>query len=103
MTNLSPEQQKYFAWLLTCKKSGDDNMRLAGVLSEAKVDLNPHQVEKTFFSNRGETDYFVDGVTVLDKDFANVSKRFAGSDCGRVIDTVYVVIDKNELKKHINN
>ena len=48
MTNLSPEQQKYFAWLLTCKKSGDDDMRLAGVLSEAKVDLNPHQVEKTF-------------------------------------------------------
>lgn len=58
---------------------------------------------KNFFSNRGEADYFVDDVTVLDKDFANVSKRFAGADRGRVIDTVYVVIDKNELKKHINN
>lgn len=58
---------------------------------------------KNFFSNRGETDYFVDGVTVLDKDFANVSKRFTGAHRGRVIDTVYVVIDKNELKKHINN
>ena len=70
-----------------------------------KIKIRYHEVWglKNVLNNRGETDYFVDGVTVLDKDFANVSKRFASSDRGHVIDTVYVVIDKNELKKHINN
>ena len=68
-----------------------------------KIKIRYHEVGgfKNFFSNRGETDYFVDGVTVLDKDFANVSKRFAGADRGRVIDTVYVVVDKNELKRQL--
>ena len=64
MTNLSPEQQKYFAWLLTCKKSGDDDMRLAGVLSEAKVDLNPHQVEAALFALRSP---FSKGVILADE------------------------------------
>lgn len=70
-----------------------------------KVKIKYHEVWgfKNVFSNRGETDYFVDGVTVLDKDFANVSKRLTGERNGRVVDTVYVVIDKNELKNHINN
>ena len=70
-----------------------------------KIKIRYHEVWgfKNVLSNRGETDYFVDGVTALDKDFANVSKRFAGADCGHVIDTVYVVIDKNELKRHISN
>ena len=70
-----------------------------------KIKIRYHEVWgfKNVLSNRGETDYFVDGVTVLDKDFANVSKRFASTDRGHVIDTVYVVIDKNELKRHINN
>ena len=49
------------------------------------------------FQNRGETDYFVDDVTVLDKDFANPLKRIGNGEHGRVVDTVYVVIDKNEL------
>ena len=70
-----------------------------------KIKIRYHEVWgfKNVLSNRGETDYFVDGVTVLDKDFANVSKRFAGADRCHVIDTVYVVIDKNELKRHINS
>lgn len=70
-----------------------------------KIKIRYHEVWglKNIFSNRGESDYFVDGVTVLDKDFANVSKRFTGADRGHVVDTVYVVIDKNELKNHINN
>ena len=70
-----------------------------------KIKIRYHEVWgfKNVLSKRGETDYFVDGVTVLDKDFANVSKRFGGADRGHVIDTVYVVIDKNELKKHIRN
>lgn len=70
-----------------------------------KIKIRYHEVWglKNFLANRGETNYFVDGVTVLDKDFANVSKRFVGADRGHVIDTVYVVIDKNELKRHISN
>ena len=70
-----------------------------------KIKIRYHEVWgfKNVLSNRGETDYFVDGVTVLDKDFANGSKRLAGADRGHVIDTVYVVIDKNELKRHISN
>ena len=52
------------------------------------------------FTNRGETDYFVDDVTVLDKDFANVAKRLNSvAQQGRVVDTIYVVLDKSELKK----
>lgn len=70
-----------------------------------KVKIKYHEVWgfKNVLSNRGETDYFVDGVTVLDKDFANVSRRLSGQRDGRVIDTVYVVIDKNELRNHIQN
>jgi hypothetical protein len=30
---LAEEQQKYIAWLLTSRRSGDDDMRVAGVLS----------------------------------------------------------------------
>ena len=47
-----------------------------------KIKIRYHEVWgfKNVLSNRGETDYFVDGVTVLDKDFANVSKRFVGAD-----------------------
>ena len=30
---LTEEQQKYVAWLLTSRRSGDDDMRVAGVLS----------------------------------------------------------------------
>lgn len=70
-----------------------------------KIQIRYHEVWgfKNVLSNRGETDYFVDGVTVLDKDFANVSKPLAGADRGHVIDTVYVVIDKNEFKRQISN
>ena len=66
-----------------------------------KVKIKYHEVWGcvNVWQNRGETDYFVDDVTVLDKDFANVAKRFSGSREGRVVDTVYVVIDKSELRR----
>ena len=71
-------------------------------VENGKIKIHTMRYEgKNFFGNRGETDYFVDGVTVLDKDFANVSKRSAGADRGHIIDTVYVVIDKNELKSRL--
>lgn len=64
-----------------------------------KVKLKYHEVWgcKNVFQNRGDTDYFIDDVTVIDKDFANVAKRLSHSQIGHVVDTVYVVIDKNEL------
>lgn len=71
-----------------------------------KIKLKYHETWglKNFWQNRGETDYFIDNVTVIDKDFANVTKRLAtGGNTGRVVDTVYVVIDKNEIKKHSTN
>lgn len=63
-----------------------------------KVKLRYHEVWgfKNVFYNRGETGYFIDGLTVLDKDFANPLKQM-GSRQGQVIDTVFVVIDKQEL------
>ena len=68
-----------------------------------KVKLKYHEVWgfKNVFSNRGETDYFVDDVEVLDKDFANPLRNFGGNQ-GRVVDTVWVVVDKAEMLKHMN-
>ena len=48
--HLSALQQKYFAWDLSHKKSTGDDSRFTGVLSEARVDLNPHQVDAALFA-----------------------------------------------------
>ena len=61
---LTEEQQKYIAWLLTSRRSGDDDMRVAGVLSEARVDLNPHQVEAALFALKSP---FSKGVVLADE------------------------------------
>ena len=47
---LSPIQQLYYAWDISHKKSVSDDSRFTGVLSEARVDLNPHQVEAALFA-----------------------------------------------------
>jgi hypothetical protein len=65
-----------------------------------KVKLDYHEVSGfNWFGNRGETDYFVNKVDVLDR---NPMGMFGGSKdntpTGRVIDTIYVVIDKSQLK-----
>lgn len=80
-----------------------DQQSLIELMKEAqvkgwKLKIRYHEVWglKNVFWNRGETNYFVDDVTVLDKDFANPLKQ-AGQPQGHVIDTVYVVIDKDEL------
>lgn len=49
---LTPHQQKYIAWELSRKRNSADDDKLTGVLSEAKVDLNPHQVEAALFAFR---------------------------------------------------
>ncbi len=47
---LSPQQIKYYAWDLTHRRSTSDDNKFVGVLSEAKVDLNPHQIEAALFA-----------------------------------------------------
>jgi len=64
-----------------------------------KVKLTYHETAgKNWFKNRGETDHFITNVEVLDK---NMSMRAQfGSDsvrAGRIIDTIYLVIDKSKL------
>lgn len=67
-----------------------------------KVKVKYHAVwgMKNIFSNRGETDYFIDDVEVLDKDFANPLKQKTGNQ-GHVVDTIWVVVDKAEILKQL--
>ena len=63
-----------------------------------KVKLVYHETAgKNMFSNRGETNHFINKVEVLEKNFG---KAFSGSNqperTGRIIDTIYVVIDKTK-------
>ena len=85
----------------------DDQDSLVQLLYQAqvegwKVKLKYHEVWglKNVFTNRGETDYFVDDVEVLDKDFANPLRQMTGRQ-GQVVDTVWVVVDKAEMLKHM--
>ncbi|MBQ9218340.1 MAG: hypothetical protein IJ724_07625 [Muribaculaceae bacterium] len=67
-----------------------------------KIKIKYHRVKGwNWFGNRGRSDYFVDDMTVLDKSFANIMRQQQGGG-GRVVDTVYVVIDKAELHRHLN-
>ena len=45
-------QTKYFAWELSRKRNASDEDKFTSVLSEAKVDLNPHQIEAALFAFR---------------------------------------------------
>ncbi len=63
-----------------------------------KVKLVYHETAgKNWLSNRGETNHFITKVEVLEKNFG---KAFNGSNqperTGRIIDTIYVVIDKSK-------
>lgn len=87
----------------------NDQDSLVQVLYQAqvegwKVKLKYHAVWgfKNVFNNRGETDYFIDDVEVLDKDFANPLRQI-GSRQERVVDTVWVVVDKAEVLKHMKH
>lgn len=70
-----------------------------------KVKIKYHQTfGKNWFSNRGETNHFVKSVEVLDRNpignlFGGDSKSKSDCDCkssGKVIDTIYVVIDRTK-------
>lgn len=62
-----------------------------------KVKLIYHQTTgKNWFGNRGETNHFINRVEILERNFGNA---FNGTQeqkvTGRVIDTIYVVIDRS--------
>lgn len=68
-----------------------------------KVKITYHQTAGwNWFGNRGETNHFVTGVQVLDKNpvghvFGNTDNKTKNCDCpigGKTIDTIYVVIDR---------
>jgi hypothetical protein len=69
-----------------------------------KVKIKYHETfGKNWFGNRGETNYFVKEVVVLDKNplgsMFGTNKTKSDCDCkteGKVIDTIYVVIDKTK-------
>ena len=50
MNKITPNQLLYYAMDLTNKRSVSDTNRFTGVLSEARVDLNPHQIEAALFA-----------------------------------------------------
>lgn len=63
-----------------------------------KVKLVYHETKgKNWFNYRGETDHFVTKVEVLDKNMASLFGN-QNERTGRVVDTIYVVIDKSQLK-----
>ena len=65
-----------------------------------KVKLVYHETAgKNFFSNRGETNHFIEKCEVLEKNFGNVFNGKTHNDNGRqgrIVDTIYVVIDKTK-------
>lgn len=64
-----------------------------------KVKIKYHETfGKNWFSNRGETNYFVNEVEVLDKDPIGNMFNSKTQSAGKVVDTIYVVIDKSQLK-----
>lgn len=50
--NLTPHQAKFFAYSLTKRCASDSLEKLSSTLSNAQVDLNPHQVEAALFAFR---------------------------------------------------
>lgn len=52
MGKFTPHQLKYMAWELSRRRNSASDDKFVGVLSEAKVDLNPHQVEAALFAFR---------------------------------------------------
>jgi SNF2 family DNA or RNA helicase len=52
MMKLTDYHAKYFAYELTKRCSSDSVEKLASVLADAQVDLNPHQVDAALFAFR---------------------------------------------------
>ncbi|CAM3908116.1 Hypothetical transmembrane protein [Flavobacterium branchiophilum] len=66
-----------------------------------KIKVSYHETYfKNWLQNRGETNYFIKSIEVLDRNGigSNIHNSNNDKSGGRVVDTIYVVIDKNELK-----
>ena len=50
MNNITPYQAKYFAYELSKKSTADSPERFGTTLMDAKVELNPHQIEAALFA-----------------------------------------------------
>ena len=50
-------------------------------------------------NNRGETSHFVEVIEVLDRTPMTSLQQNGGSRTGHTIDTIFVVLDKSQLKK----
>ena len=48
--SLTPHQAKYLAYELTRRGPANSIEKFAGTLADAKVDMNPHQVEAALFA-----------------------------------------------------
>lgn len=48
--NITPYHAKYYAYELTKRSSSNDIQKLVGSLSDARVDLNPHQIDAALFA-----------------------------------------------------
>lgn len=65
-----------------------------------KVKLIYHQTSgKNWFSNRGETNHFIDSVIIVDRNFSthqnnNIPDSKGGT--GKVVDTIYIVITPDD-------
>lgn len=84
-----------------------DQDSLIALMTQAQVEgwklkIRYHEVWgfKNFFSNRGETNYFVDDVTILDRNFANPLRNLGEKEGGKVVDTIWVVVDKAEILRN---
>lgn len=64
-----------------------------------KVKLVYHETKGwNWFHNRGETSHFVEKCEILEKNFGNMFNGQPQNTSGKVIDTIYVVIDKREIE-----
>ena len=52
MAKLTKQQHKYIAWTLDRNRSESDDDKFTSVLTEAQVDLNPHQIDAALFAFR---------------------------------------------------
>ena len=48
----TPHQARFFAHALTLRRPSDDVGKFAATLADARVDLNPHQVDASLFAFR---------------------------------------------------
>lgn len=68
-----------------------------------KIKLTYHETFlKNWFNNRGETSHFIKSIEVLDRTTPGMNHGSGPvSGTGRVVDTVFVVVDKSEILKNM--